>query len=185
MSSSNSDTLFLIDAGYKWVLLAASVICFHFIITGFIVGGKRGKTFNKEYLETNFRLEHEEFYPGGKIAGGGYPDMGNGRYSDKLTYKEWFEFNSAQRIHYNYLESIAAVIAWILIGGLYFAWITFGFACVYLVSRIIYHVRYQSKGPDGRYIAVVLIYICHIAFIVLSIMSPIYVWNNRIVFPAK
>jgi hypothetical protein len=33
-----------------------------------------------------------------------YPDMGNGRYSEKLSYKEWFEFNNAIRVHYNYIE---------------------------------------------------------------------------------
>jgi len=28
-----------------------------------------------------------------KIPRGGYPDCGNGVYSDKLSYKDWFYFN--------------------------------------------------------------------------------------------
>jgi len=30
--------------------------------------------------------------------------MGSGRYSEKLEYKEWFEFNNAQRVHVNFVE---------------------------------------------------------------------------------
>jgi hypothetical protein len=49
---------------YRWVLLTASIIAFHFTLTGFIVGGKRGKTFNKEFMEQNFKTEHERYFPG-------------------------------------------------------------------------------------------------------------------------
>jgi len=28
-----------------------------------------------------------------KVPKGGYPDCGNGVYADKLSYKDWFEFN--------------------------------------------------------------------------------------------
>lgn len=44
--------------------------------------------------------------------------MGNGRYSQKLSYFDWLYFNKAQRIHYNYVEVIASIIGFILIGGL-------------------------------------------------------------------
>jgi hypothetical protein len=32
---------------------------------------------------------------------GGYPDMGSGRYSAKLSDEEWIKFNNYQRAHYN------------------------------------------------------------------------------------
>ena len=99
--------LFEIDPAYKWVLLVSVVIGFQVLVTGFIVGDKRRKIFKPEFMEQNFRLQHEEYFPGEQPNKEGYPDMGNGRYSAKLTYKDWFEFNSAQRIHYNYLESVA------------------------------------------------------------------------------
>lgn len=45
-------------------------------------------------MEDNFKIEHERFFPGEKVPKGGYPDMGNGRYAAKLSYKEWYEFNN-------------------------------------------------------------------------------------------
>jgi hypothetical protein len=35
-----------------------------------------------------------------------WADMGSGRFSDKLSYAEWFEFNCAQRGHYNFIEQV-------------------------------------------------------------------------------
>ena len=32
-------------------------------------------------------------------AKGGYPDSGNGYYSDKLSYKQWLNLNNAFRTH--------------------------------------------------------------------------------------
>ena len=92
---------------YRYVCLTAALMVFHYTMTGFIAAGsKRTKIFNKEYMERNFKTLHERFFPGTDLPKGGYPDMGNGRYSEKLSYKEWFEFNVGQRIHYNYLECI-------------------------------------------------------------------------------
>jgi len=41
---------------------------------------------------------------GGKAPALGYPDTGNGRYSAKLSYGDWFSFNNWQRVQYNFLE---------------------------------------------------------------------------------
>ena len=49
-------------------------------------------------MDQNFKTVHERHFEEGaqsKVPVGGYPDMGNGRYSDKITYKQWFEFNVA------------------------------------------------------------------------------------------
>ena len=82
-----------IEDDYRYVLLTATVIALHVFITGFIAGGSRGKIFNQKFMEENFKEEHEKFYPGQPLPKGGYPDMGNGRYADALSYKDWFEFN--------------------------------------------------------------------------------------------
>jgi len=47
---------------------------------------------------------HEQDFPGEQVNKEGYPDMGSGRYSDKLSWKDWYYFNLAQRCHMNYLE---------------------------------------------------------------------------------
>ena len=33
--------------------------------------------------------------------------MGSGRYSDALTYEEWYNLALAQRVHYNFVEIVA------------------------------------------------------------------------------
>ena len=143
---------------YRWVLLTASLMAFHFILTGFIAaGGRRKKTFTPEFLEKNFREEHEAAFAGGSekqkaISKEGYPDTGSGRYSAKLGYKEWFEFNVGQRIHYHYLESVTSVICWLLIAGLLYPWVAVAFGGAYIVGRIIFHLGYSMKGPKGRVI---------------------------------
>lgn len=60
----------------------------------FPVAGQRGKHFKPEYLEA-FEADHKEAFPEKDIKKAlGFPDTGNGRYSDKLTYAEWFNFNN-------------------------------------------------------------------------------------------
>ena len=85
---------------YRYVALVAALIAFQFILTGVIApGSARGKVFPSEFMENNFKTEHERFYnEGGKVAQvpkGGYPDVGSGRYAERLSYKEWFNFNVA------------------------------------------------------------------------------------------
>jgi hypothetical protein len=53
-------------------------------------------------MRDNFGEEHK-LVTGLDIEKGGYPDMGNGRYSAKLPYQEWYRFNNAQRVHNNFV----------------------------------------------------------------------------------
>lgn len=167
------DYLTQIDKDYKWVLLTASLMLFHFTVTGFFAGARRSKTFNQEFMDEHFKGTHERFFPGDKVPKGGYPDMGQGRYSEKLDYKTWFEFNVAQRIHYNYLESVTSVVTWLMIGGLMYAWYAVAAGSVYMIARIIYHIGYSLKGPQGRLIGFLLERLSSIALVVLSVISPL------------
>ena len=55
---------------------------------------KRAKVFNGEFMKKHFGEEHMKAYPKDtKTPQYGYPDMGSGFYSKKLSYKDWFEFN--------------------------------------------------------------------------------------------
>ncbi len=40
-------------------------------------------------MKEHFQKDHMEAF-GEDIGKGGYPDMGSGKYSQKLTYKQWF-----------------------------------------------------------------------------------------------
>ena len=83
---------------YPWVMMIAGCISFECLIIGFTAGGSRGKLFNRKMLDENFGDEHKKTF-GTLPPGGGYPDHGNGFYGDKLSYKDWFEFQLAQRSH--------------------------------------------------------------------------------------
>ena len=75
-------------------------------------------------MEENFgkmHMEDETMKKKGaslKDLANGYPDMGNGRYAEKLSYKEWYDFNRVQRVHKNFLESLTVIVVLILINGI-------------------------------------------------------------------
>jgi hypothetical protein len=149
------------------------------MLTGYTVGGgMRNKIFGKDFMEGNFKQEHDEAFLGQDVPlpRFGNPDMGSGRYAAKLSYKDWFLFNTSQRIHYNYLETVVCVIVWILIGGIRNAWITFGFGVAYLVGRILYNILSTRKGINGRFPAVAIIFACHLGLFVLSILGPVQLY---------
>lgn len=77
----------------------------------------------------------------------GYPDMGAGVYSRILPYKQWFEFNCAQRVHQNNIEHLAWTLPSFLIGGFFFPRTAVGLGSVVLGGRELY--RYGYMTPDG------------------------------------
>ena len=84
-----------LDADFGYVIVAAIAISFECIVIGFLVPGRwRGKVFTKKFMEENFGIEHKRVF-GEEISAYGYPDMGNGRYAEKLSYEEWVNFNKA------------------------------------------------------------------------------------------
>lgn len=99
--------------------------------------------------------------------------MGQGRYSEKLSYKDWFIFNSAQRVHYNYLENVTNVICFLLIGGLLYPYVAVAFGGLYILGRILFHIGYIRKGPRGRAIGFILCQISATVLIVFAFISPI------------
>lgn len=63
---------------YGYVLLAAVAISLELLVIGFVFpGAARSKIFSKAFLEEHF---------GKDVPQGGYPDMGSGRFSEKLSY---------------------------------------------------------------------------------------------------
>ena len=163
---------------YRYVALTASLILFHYVLTSFISAGKtRGRTFTPEFMEQNFKTLHERhFTEEGKqkvVPKGGYPDMGSGRFSEKLSYKQWYEFNVAQRIHYHYLESITSVICWLLIAGLVYPEVSIAFGGGYFLGRVLFHMGYAMKGPQGRGIGFALQFLCSLGLMIVAFISSI------------
>ncbi len=134
-------------------MIAGAVIGFHVIMTGFRVGAARQKVFSKEFMASKemsqLQDEHKKV-TGEAIAKGGYPDMGNGRYSDKLSYEHYLLLNNAQRAHGNYIEGAGSIIAFTLLAGLFYPRLAASLAAAYVVGREVYTIGYTSKGPSGR-----------------------------------
>ena len=81
----------------------------------------------------------------------GYPDMGAGVYSRMLSYKDWFEFNCAQRVHNNNIEHMTWGLPIFLINGFFFPRITLGLGGVVLGGRELYRIGYMSnEGPTSK-----------------------------------
>ena len=76
-----------------------------------IAGKQRSEIFTEEFMNQHFKIEHE-VSSGLKdpLTSGGYPDTGSGRYMMKAGYKAWYEFNTYQRVHLQYMESITQVL---------------------------------------------------------------------------
>ncbi|TNV75441.1 hypothetical protein FGO68_gene2738 [Halteria grandinella] len=136
---------------YGYVLLVALWMTFQCYMTGFVVVEyKRAKTYTEDYLKKHYWEEHHAAYPKDKMVPKfGYPDMGCGYYSSKLSYKQWFEFNIAQRIHQNFLEQIIIVVLLTLVAGLQYPALTVYLGIAYSVGRLINALGY-SKKVAGR-----------------------------------
>ena len=132
---------------YGYVLLVALWLTFHCYLNGFVVVEyKRAKTYTSDYLKKNYWEEHHAAFPNDKMVPKfGYPDMGTGYYSSKLSYKQWFEFNVAQRIHQNFLESLIIVVLLTLVAGLKYPAVTVYLGLAYSFGRLVNAIGYTMK----------------------------------------
>ncbi|KAJ2017378.1 hypothetical protein GGI01_003008 [Coemansia sp. RSA 376] len=79
-----------------------------------------------------------------------YPDNGGGRFSDKLSDKEWIEFNNIKRVSDNYSESVGMVLTMLLCAGLFQPILAASFGGTFILGKIIYGYGYKAWGPKGR-----------------------------------
>ena len=76
--------------------MTCAIIGFECFLTGAIVVGRaRAKYFTKQFIKENFEDEHLSHYKHAHFPSSGLPDMGSGRFSEKLTYEAWFNFNNS------------------------------------------------------------------------------------------
>ncbi len=157
-------------------LLSVVLICIEYWVISGAVGNQRGKLFNKEYM-AKYNPQHIKDFPNDKeVPKGGYPDMGNGRYAESLTYAEWFKFNNYQRTHYNYLESLTPVIIWILISCAYKPLAAAILGYIYLIGRLLYCIGYWVS-PTHRNLGAWIFDLAYIALFILTLVT-IGNWGN-------
>ena len=73
---------------YPYVLAVTAALCVECVFIGFGASKNRSKIFSKEFME-QWNDQHQAELKA-DAPRGGYPDMGNGIYGMKLTYKDWF-----------------------------------------------------------------------------------------------
>ena len=126
-------------------LVAAATVYYFTTFAQLII---RGKVFSKEFM-AQFDEEHKKAF-GKNAPAHGYPDDGNGYYSRKLDYLQWYTFNNWQRTQMNFLETFAPLFALTFITGvnepLWAAVSIFAVA----FGRMIYGIGYCNCGPKGR-----------------------------------
>ncbi|TNV85344.1 hypothetical protein FGO68_gene17327 [Halteria grandinella] len=151
-------------------LLSIIAICFEYYVISICVGASRAKTYSAKYM-AQFNEKHAEEFGTGKLAPKtGLPDMGNGFFSNALSYKEWFLFNNAQRAHYNYLENFTPTIVWIIISLFYHPLSAAVLGFVVFIGRIIYSVGY-FKTPNLRSVGAIVFDLGFIGLFVLSLVT--------------
>jgi len=148
LAATNTVALSL-PSSFGYVIIVEALIAIEIILIGFVVPAGARKVFSKEFLERHFGEEHKQA-TGKDIEKGGAPDMGSGIYSHKLGYKEWYEFNNAQRAHSNFVEMAPSTILWVFLAGIYFPIVASILGLLIIIFRIIYAIGYVKSGPSGR-----------------------------------
>jgi len=140
---------------FPMVLLAGAILCLEcFVIGVAVVVPTRLRIFTKEYM-SQFTEEHKKYFPDGEPSAGGWPDAGDGRYSDKLPYKEWVEFNNAMRVHQNFVEMLPLILTFLVLGGLVLPKAAMYIGFINAAARIVYTVTYVAYGANSRIVGAV------------------------------
>jgi glutathione S-transferase len=157
----------------------AVAIAFEILLVGFLFPGKvRGEIFTEEFMKTNFGDEHKTA-TSTEIQKGGYPDMGNGRYSAKLSYEQWYRFNNAQRAHYNFVEFAPSGFVMLFVAGVYFPVPAAVLGLVLFIGRLVYSFGYANGGPKGRLVGAILNDLVLLGLLGLSLASGILFASGR------
>lgn len=135
---------FQVPAEYAYTLLVSFIITVHYFVLGFWTMKVRISIFTKDFIKGNFDEEHKE--AGIRTPAMGYPDFGNGYYSKKLSYKDWFTFNCALRVHQNCVEMFTPTLLSILAVGLFSPIASVVSGILYLLLRFNYGTRYMDKA---------------------------------------
>lgn len=178
LHAAASSLTWSLPTAYGYVLIIGVVIALEILMIGFIFPGRaRGELFTKEFMEEHFGADHKAA-TGNEIEKGGYPDMGSGRYSAKLSYKQWYDYNNAQRAHYNFVEMAPSTFVMLFIAGIYFPIPAAAIGLALAIFRAIYSAGYAYSGPKGRLIGALGNDLCLLGLLGLSLASGIMFANG-------
>ena len=99
-----------------------------------------------------FNEEHVKAFPNSLPPVGGFPDIGDGRYSAKLDYKSWIDFNNSMRVHQNFVEMLPLAVTFLLLGGITLPKAAMYIGFINVFARLVYTVMYVKWGSNSRII---------------------------------
>jgi uncharacterized membrane protein YecN with MAPEG domain len=139
---------FVLTNEHGWALAAVLLVVFEGAIFSLMVGRVRSRVFNGQFMDEKFGDLHFKTFQSA-VSKNGYPDMGNGRYSEHLNYRDWYDFNNAQRVHYNYLENVNSYVVYLLAAALYHPFEAAILGAIIFVFRLVYAITYLRSGSDN------------------------------------
>lgn len=148
----------------SWVLIA--VVYFVLLAN---VARRRSKFFTKEFMKNHFGELHENNFRD-LPPDQGYPDMGNGIFSNKLTYSQWFEFNCAQRCHYSAIEQMVIFVPVSLLICSYSNLAAAIVNVIWALGRVIFTWGYLIH-PDKRTVGAVVMELGVLGGLVLLVVA--------------
>ena len=141
-----------------------------------VVVPKRVTYFSKEFM-AQFKEEHQKaFGPESDVPNGGFPDTGNGYYSDKLPYDKWYYYNCANRTHMNFVETLPQIIGLSLFCGLCYPSPTMYILISNVLARPVYAYLYVTGGTNNRYLGVFagILPLYILSLVVIATKTPNY-----------
>ena len=140
--ATSVDYFNLFPENYKWVCLGVTGLTIECFLLGLVyINYIRGKIFPKTFMEDNFGETHQAIFQKPPPVGG-YGDTGNGKFSDKLKLKDWFDFNTAFRGHINFVEGLPFMVIISLLSGLYYPQTTAILVACIFFFRLLFIVGY-------------------------------------------
>ena len=133
--------------------LGTTLLVLIYFGTRYIVLFHRVSLYTKQFLQESQEAlgADEDHTP----ATHGYPDQGNGLYSEHFSFENWFSFNSSQRIHHNFMEWIPIFVVCCWATCLAFPITAACFAFWFVLARVVYTLGYRTH-PKGRLIGAMM-----------------------------
>ena len=122
-----------------------------YVVTVYAVTMRTRISIYRRRFMSKFDELHKKTMPqSAKAPEFGYPDTGNGYYSKRLPYPEWFKMGNAQRCQINFLEHLNYVILAPLLISLSHTTAALVVAVMIFFGRFIFTVSYYTGGPSAR-----------------------------------
>ena len=112
---------------------------------------------------------------------GGFPDTGNGYFSNHLTYSDWLHLQSNQRIQLNFLETLIPIVLLISISSINYPYIAIILIVVLILGRLIYSIGYISSSQKFKTFGSIIFDLVFIISSVLAVLS-IYRWDMTSIY---